>query len=64
MRITDPGDEGQESNGFRSSGSNILNSIKTNSVVNKETVTDVPKITATVDSSKLKSMLAGLKRAD
>jgi len=64
MRITDPGDEGQESNGFRSSGSNILNSIKTNSVVNKETVTDVPKINATVDSSKLKSMLAGLKRAD
>jgi hypothetical protein len=65
MSITDPGEEGQE--GFRPQNSgSILSQIKTGSTVTKDTgeVTDSPKITATVDSSKLKSMLAGLKKAD
>jgi KaiC/GvpD/RAD55 family RecA-like ATPase len=65
MRITDPGEEGQE--GFRPQNSgSILSQIKTGSTVTKDTgeVTDSPKITASVDSSKLKSMLAGLKKVD
>jgi hypothetical protein len=66
MRITDPGEEAQEGYAKTNTGSNILNSIKTNSTVNKETgeIINNPKINATVDSSKLKSMLAGLKRPE
>ena len=55
MRITDSGADTEERG---PSGSNILNQIKTGSTV---IPTDSPKITAGVDSSKLKSMLAGLK---
>ena len=63
MRITDPGEEGQGDYSGRSPAANILGSIKPSSTVNKETgeITNSPKINATVDSSKLKSMLAGLK---
>jgi archaellum biogenesis ATPase FlaH len=58
LRITDPGEEAQES-GLRGVGAtNILSQIKTNSTV---TPGEEPKIQASVDSSKLKSMLAGLK---
>jgi replicative DNA helicase len=60
LRITDPGEEAQETAG-RQGASGILNQIKTGSTVNKE---DAPKITAQIDSSKLKSMLAGLKKAE
>jgi archaellum biogenesis ATPase FlaH len=61
LRITDPGEEAQES-GLRGVGaSNILNQIKTGSTVNP--TEDTPKVNATVDSSKLKSMLAGLKNS-
>lgn len=66
MRITDSG--GDDSNGgMRNPAANILNSIKTGShVVDKSTgeIKDSPKINATVDSSKLKSMLAGLKKSE
>ena len=59
LRITDPGEEAQES-GLRGVGAtNILSQIKTGSSVSP--AEDQPKINATVDSSKLKSMLAGLK---
>jgi archaellum biogenesis ATPase FlaH len=59
LRITDPGEEAQES-GLRGVGAtNILSQIKTGSSVTPSE--DSPKIQATVDSSKLKSMLAGLK---
>ena len=59
LRITDPGEEAQES-GLRGVGAtNILSQIKTGSSVSP--AEDAPKITAGVDSSKLKSMLAGLK---
>jgi KaiC/GvpD/RAD55 family RecA-like ATPase len=66
MRITDPGEEGQEGYVRQPSGNNILSQIKAGSTVNKDTgeVTDTPKITAGVDSSKLKNMLAGLKKAE
>ena len=59
LRITDPGEEAQES-GLRGVGAtNILSQIKTGSTVAPSE--DSAKITAGVDSSKLKSMLAGLK---
>jgi len=58
LRITDPGEEAQES-GLRGVGAtNILSQIKTGSTV---TPGEESKIQAGVDSSKLKSMLAGLK---
>jgi archaellum biogenesis ATPase FlaH len=58
LRITDPGEEAQES-GLRGVGAtNILNQIKTGSTV---APSEEAKIQAGVDSSKLKSMLAGLK---
>ena len=58
LRITDPGEEAQES-GLRGVGAtNILSQIKTGSTV---TPSEESKIQAGVDSSKLKSMLAGLK---
>jgi replicative DNA helicase len=68
MRITDPGLEAQEGAGGASRGANILDSIKTSTKVNTY---EKPKIDmetgeikspgGAVDSSKLKSMLAGLK---
>jgi archaellum biogenesis ATPase FlaH len=61
LRITDPGEEAQES-GLRGVGAtNILSQIKPGSTVapNEES-----KIQAGVDSSKLKSMLAGLKKVE
>jgi replicative DNA helicase len=61
LRITDPGEEAQES-GLRGVGAtNILSQIKTGSSVNP--AEESSKIQAGVDSSKLKSMLAGLKSA-
>jgi len=59
LRITDPGEEAQES-GLKGVGaSNIMGQIKSNTQTQN---TSEPKIDAKVDSSKLKSMLAGLKR--
>ena len=60
MRITD---SGQSDAGNSGMGTNILSQIKTGSTVNKDSGEDGPKIQAGVDSSKLKSMLAGLKNA-
>ena len=64
MRITDNGEESSgDGNGASRNVNNVLNNIKPNSTVNKDTgeITDHPKINATVDSSKLKGMLASLK---
>jgi replicative DNA helicase len=62
LRITDPGEEAQES-GLRGVGAtNILSQIKTGT--NVSPAEDTPKVQATVDSSKLKSMLAGLKKVE
>lgn len=63
MRITDSGASDSEQG---SGVSNILSQIKTGSTVNKETgeIINTPKINAEVNSSKLKNMLAGLKKAE
>jgi KaiC/GvpD/RAD55 family RecA-like ATPase len=59
MRITDEGEEAAgDGNGASRNINNVLNNIKPGSTVKD----DVPKINAEVNSSKLKSMLAGLKR--
>ena len=58
MRITDSGASDDAGNG---GVTNILSQIKTGSSVRP--TEDAPKIQAGVDSSKLKSMLAGLKNA-
>ena len=60
MRITDSGASDEDTG---SGVTNILSQIKTGSTVTKDTG-DSPKINATVDSSKLKSMLAGLKKVE
>jgi replicative DNA helicase len=63
MRITDPGESQQEDSGYRSTATNILNSIRTTTTVNKETGEIVPSTAPKVqaDSTKLKQMLSGLK---
>jgi KaiC/GvpD/RAD55 family RecA-like ATPase len=62
MRITDEGEDmSGDSNGASRNVNNVLNNIKTGSTVKGE---DAPKINAEVNSSKLKSMLAGLKKED
>ena len=74
MRITDPGEEGQESShsGYKPAN-NILNQIKTTTTLNPSTGLPQPKEGwnleentapppgSSVESSKLKQMLAGLK---
>ena len=63
LRITDPGEEAQES-GLKGTGaSNILGQIKSTAKP-EETAQDTPKVDAKFDSSKLKTMLAGLKKGD
>jgi replicative DNA helicase len=64
MRITDPGEEGQETSGGYKPNANILNSIKASSTLKSadpETGEIAPPPNATVESTKLKQMLAGLK---
>ena len=68
MRITDPGPEGQESwnPGGPPKTSSIMSQIKTSATVSRESSNhssgEIVKIPgSSVDSSKLKSMLAGLK---
>jgi len=74
MRITDPGEEGQESShGGYKPANNILNQIKTTTTLNPSTGLPAPKEGwnlddntspppgSSVESSRLKSMLAGLK---
>lgn len=61
MRITDPG-ESQDSQG--PIGNDILSKIKTSSATVSGGMSEQPKAYAQVEGSKLKSMLAGLKKAD
>jgi archaellum biogenesis ATPase FlaH len=58
LRITDPGEEAQESGLRGVGGTNIMSQIKTGSTV---APSEGSNIQAGVDSSKLKSMIAGLK---
>jgi hypothetical protein len=61
MRITDEGEDMSGDNlGATRNVNNVLNNIKTGSTVKD----DSPKINAEVNSSKLKSMLAGLKKVE
>jgi KaiC/GvpD/RAD55 family RecA-like ATPase len=61
MRITDSGEEEQSS--FKKPMSSIMDNLKTGSVVKPAPVAPEPvKVTATVDSSRLKSMLANIKQ--
>ena len=60
MRITDSGASDEDSG---SGVTNILSQIKTGTTVN-QTSGDAPKVNAQVDSSKLKNMLAGLKKVE
>jgi hypothetical protein len=61
MRITDEGEETTgDSNGASRNINNVLNNIKSTSTVKE----DSPKINAEVQSSKLKSMLAGLRKEE
>ena len=61
MRITDEGEDSSgDGNGASRNVSNVLSNIKSGSTVKE----DAPKINAQVDSSKLKSMLAGLKKVE
>jgi replicative DNA helicase len=65
LRITDPGEEGQsESGGFGGQKpSAIMDQIKsTSSVMPLGKSQESPKVNAGVDSTKLKQMLAGLKK--
>ena len=62
LRITDPGEEAQES-GLKGTGaSSILGQIKSTST--ESPTQDALKVDAKFDSSKLKTMLAGLKKND
>ena len=67
MRITDPGEEGQESNGGYKPATSILNSIKTSTSVKPNIDADSGEIlsgptpSSSVESTRLKQMLAGLK---
>ncbi len=61
MRITDPGEE-DDSTQYKRPASTMLDSIRNKSTVTSSTTQDDgPKITADVQSSKLKQMLANLK---
>jgi hypothetical protein len=62
MRITDSGEEEQSS--YKKPSATIMENIKSGSIV-KSTSTprpEVAKIEATVDSTRLKAMLAGIKQ--
>ena len=64
LRITDPGEDAQEENRQGQSSSNIMGQIKSQATVTPNQTQDAPKVNAQVDSSKLKNMLAGLKKAE
>jgi hypothetical protein len=64
MRITDPGLEAQEHHNGPPRTSNILTQIKTSTTVNprpREETADMPIPPSSLESNKLKQMLAGLK---
>jgi archaellum biogenesis ATPase FlaH len=57
LRITDPGEEGQTNGGGFSQAKNILNTVKNTSTVTE----NVSEPESSVESNKLKQMLAGIK---
>ena len=64
LRIRDIVEDDSNMSNFKKSGSNIFDSIKTSSTVKPSDNTEpTSKVTANVDSSKLKQMLAGIKKS-
>lgn len=66
MRITDPGPDAQEVSGGYKPSNNILNNIKASSAVSpvNSEVSDSKTPDIKVESSKLKQMLAGLRKVE
>ena len=63
MRITDPGEDAESSTGFVKKA-NILDSIKAKSTMTtQEDEDDTPKVTAEVQSNKLKQLLGQIKQS-
>jgi hypothetical protein len=62
MRITDPGEDAESSTGFVKKN-NILDSIKAKSTVSTQDEDDTPKVTAEVQSNKLKQLLGQIKQS-
>ncbi len=62
MRITDPGEDAESSTGFVKKN-NILDSIKARSTVSTQDEDDSPKVTAEVQSNKLKQLLGQIKQS-
>ncbi len=62
MRITDPGEDAESSTGFVKKN-NILDSIKARSTVNTQEEDEGPKVTAEVQSNKLKQLLGQIKQS-
>ena len=62
MRITDPGEDAESSTGFVKKA-NILDSIKAKSTVSVQDEDDSPKVTAEVQSNKLKQLLGQIKQS-
>jgi archaellum biogenesis ATPase FlaH len=62
LRITDPGEDAQEEHRQGQGSSNIMGQIKSQATVTPSQ--EASKVNAQVDSSKLKNMLAGLKKAE
>ena len=61
LRITDAGEDEQQNGYGRKPSSSIIESIKNKTTVASNENSDAPKVTADVQSNKLKQMLAGLK---
>jgi hypothetical protein len=63
LRITDPGEEGQDNSGQYRSASNILNQIRSSNHELGSATTDAAPVTGQAQSTKLRQMLASLKAA-
>jgi hypothetical protein len=61
MRITDLGEEAQDSHAKKPAAS-IMESIKARSVVEDSHSKDTPKVTAEIQSNKLKQLLGQIKQ--
>jgi hypothetical protein len=63
LRITDAGEDAQDNVGVYKPAANILNQIRTNSTVKPDNPSEeqLPPVTVTAQSTKLKQLLSGLK---
>ena len=63
LRITDPGEEGQDNSGQYRPASNILNQIRSSNHELGSATTDAAPVAGQAQSTKLRQMLASLKAA-